>query len=407
MITFIKIAWRNILRNRARSFITIAAVAAGLCALIFLKSFVDGADHQMIANYTDLLAGHIQIHKAGFQKNMGLDKSINNEESIAAVLRKTPYVAAFAPRIKEFALISSSESSAGILLLGIDPAREQGVTTLHRKIQTGTFLSGADNDAILIGRQLADNLKVTVGDKVVVMGQAFDGSIAAAAYTVCGLLDAGAEELDKSMAFITLRAAQHLFVMENRISEIAVKTRNLDEIEAATQDLRGRCNRTTFEVLNWKEISPMIYQWLQFDQVFTGLFLFIVLLVVAGGILNTILMGVLERTKEFGIMLALGTKPSQIIFMVGAESLFLGLIGAGLGTLAGAGLVLLSGHTGIDLSSVSEALNDSYIGSMVYPLLRPVSVAVYAGIVLLLSIAVSVFPAVKASRLSPIEAIRS
>lgn len=407
MIPFIKIAWRNILRNRARSFITIAAVAAGLCALIFLKGFVDGADHQMVANYTDLFVGHIQIHKAGFQKSLGLDKSIHNEETIAAVLRKTPSVAAFTPRVKEFALISSPESSCGILLIGVDPEREQTVTTLHKKIRAGSFLSAGDNSRIVIGRRLAENLKVSAGDKVVIMGQAFDGSIAASAYTVAGLIEAGAEDLDKNLALITLRAAQDLFVMEGNISEIAVKTRSLDDIDAAAQDLRGRFNRKNFEVLSWKDISPMTYQWLQFDQIFTSLILFIVLLVVAGGILNTILMGVLERTKEFGIMLALGTKPSQIAWMVAAESFFLGLAGAGLGTLAGTGLVLISGRAGIDLSALSQALNNFYIGSVIYPVFRPVSVAVYAGIVLLLSIAVSVFPAIKASRLSPIEAIRS
>jgi len=394
------------LRNRARSFITIAAVAVGLCALIFLKAFIDGADHQMVSNYTDLFVGHLQIHKTGFQKNMGLDKSINNEESLSSVLRKTPSVEAFSPRVKEFALISSSEGSSGILLLGVDPEREKNVTTLHQKIREGENLLPQDKDQILIGRQLAENLGVTVGDKVVIMSQAFDGSIAAAAYDVKGLIDAGAEEIDKNLAIITLSAAQDLFVMERRISEIAVRLHQLDNVDSAGRELSRAFGRN-FEVLNWKDISPMTYQWLQFDQVFTGLILFIVLLVVAGGILNTILMGVLERTKEFGIMLALGTKPAQISLMVGLESFFLGLAGALLGAASGTSLILLFNKIGIDLSAISDALNSFYIGSVIYPIFSPLSVGLYAVIILLLSIAISVFPAIKASRLSPIEAIRS
>lgn len=406
MKTFVKIAFRNILRNKARSFITIAAVAVGLCALIFLKAFIDGADHQMVVNYTDLFVGHMEIHKTGFQKNMGLDKSINNEWSIVSVLQKTPSVAAASPRIKEFALISSSEGSAGILLLGVDPDKEKTVTNLDQKIREGSWLTPQEKDQILIGKQLAENLNVTAGDKVVIMSQAFDGSIAAAAYDVKGIIDTGTEEIDKNLAIITLAAAQDLFVMDRKISEIVVKLHNLDDLDLVQKELSRAVGRN-FEVLSWKDISPMTYQWLQFDQVFTGLILFIVLLVISAGILNTILMGVLERTKEFGIMLALGTKPRQISLMVGLESLFLGLIGAVLGSAAGSGLVLFFHLVGINLSAVSAALNSSYIGSVIYPLFSPFSVVLYAVIVLFVSIVISIFPASKAAKLSPIDAIRS
>lgn len=406
MATFLKIAWRNVLRNHARSAITITAISIGLCALIFLKAFVDGADYQMISNYTDLFVGHLQVHKAGFQKNMGLDKSINNEESVVSALRKIPEVQAFAPRVKDFALISSSEGSAGILLLGIDPARESRVTSLNKKIRDGQTLQDQDKDGILMGRQLAENLGVGVGDKVVLMSQAFDGSIAASAFDVTGLLEAGAEEIDKNLAIITLKAAQEFFAMEKRVSEIAIKLRDLKGSDETAAVLRRSLGRD-FEVLTWKEISPMTYQWLQFDQVFTSLILTVVLFIVAAGILNTVLMGVLERTKEFGIMLALGTKPDQIVLVIALESIILGIAGALAGTVLGVALVIFFNHVGIDLSSISQALNSFYIGSVIYPVLSTFSVIFYAVCVILISVAVSVFPARKASRLSPIEAIRS
>lgn len=406
MNTFVKIAWRNIARSPARSLITVSAIAIGLCSLIFLKGFVNGADQQMAENYTDLLIGHIQIHKTGFQKNMSIEKSMGGLENIKDALRKTPQTAAFSERVKDFALISSPEGSAGILLLGVDPVSEKNVSTIHRRLRRGEFLKKDDNDKILIGAQLSDNLKAGLGDKVVIMSQASDGSVAAAAYEVAGIIETGAEEIDKGLALITLKAAQDLLVLNGKVSEIVLKLGSLGEVDAATRLLKTKINQTKFEVLNWKEISPQVYQWLQFDAVFTNLILFIVLLVVATGILNTILMAVLERTREFGIMLALGTKPGQIVFTVTAESFFLGLIGTFIGALSGTCLVIFFGTNGIDLSVMSSALNNLYYDSIIYPRLDYVDIGIYSLIVLSVSIMISIIPALKASRLSPIEAIR-
>lgn len=406
MSPFTKIAWRNITRNKWRSALTIAAVSTGLGALIFLKGFVDGADRQMVENYTDLLTGHIQVHRAGFQKNMGLEKSIVHAEVLSTIFREISGIAAYASRIKDHALVSSAEGSSGVLLMGVDPEAEKTVSTIHRRVRQGAFLKKGEDHKILIGRILAENLKVALSDKVVVMTQASDGSMAAAAYEICGILEAGAEEIDGHLALISLDAARDLLVMGNRVSEVVVKADSLERIDKITEALRGRADLKRFEVLTWKDISPMTYQWLQFDQVFTALILFVVLIVAASGVLNTVLMGVLERTREFGIMLALGTKPAQISNMVAMESFFLGFIGAVIGTIAGAGLVFISGIKGIDLSVISSALNSFYIGSVVYPRLDVLSVVFYASVVLLTTLFVSVIPARKAARLTPIEAIR-
>ncbi len=405
MTIFIRIAWRNVVRNPARSLITIGAVAFGLAALIFLKSFVTGADHQMVANYTDLFIGHIQIHKLGFQKNMGLDKSINNPYSLARSLLDVPSVKAWSPRVKDFALVSSAENSAGVLLMGIDPINERHLSTLHERVRAGRWLEEGDDDKIVIGRQLAENLSVGLDDKIVVMSQGADGSLSASAFTVAGLLDAGGEEVDKSLAVITLSAAQDLLVLNRKISEIAIKATSLEEVDRTVKALRDKIDGQQFEVLSWKEISPMTYQWLQFDQVFTGLILVIVLLIVSTGILNTILMSVLERKREFGIMTALGTKPDQIVFLVAMESFILGSVGALAGGLAGYGLSRFFGARGIDLSAISDALNSFYIGSVIHPKADLASVGLYVGVILVVSVAVSMVPAHRAARLKPVDAL--
>ena len=406
MSTFTKIAWRNITRNQYRSSLTISAVAIGLASLVFLKSFIDGADRQMVENYTSLLTGSIQIHRTGFQKNMGLEKSITEASSIFASLKNISGIKAAAPRIKDYALISSPESSAGILLYGIDPAAEKKLTTINQRLRRGRFLTKEDKDKIIIGKDLSDQMKTDLGDKVVLMSQGADGSLAASAYEICGILDAGVEDIDKNLALITIEAARDLLVLDGKISEIAIAAGSLTDNDEIARSIKAKIDTNKYEVLTWKEISPMTYQWIQFDQVFTGLILFIVLLVVAAGILNTILMSVLERTREFGIMLALGTKPQQVTSMVAAESLMLSGIGIIFGAALGSGLVVLLGITGIDLSAISSALNSFYIGSVIYPRLNIADLCVYAGIVLLTSVLVSIFPAKKAAKLSPIEAIR-
>ncbi len=405
MTTFTRIAWRNVVRNPARSLITIGAVAFGLAALIFLKSFVTGADHQMVTNYTDLLIGHIQIHKLGFQKNMGLDKSINNPYSLARSLLDVATVKAWAPRVKDFALVSSAENSAGVLLMGIDPINERHLSTLHERVRAGRWLEEGDDEKIVIGEQLAENLNVGLDDKIVVMSQGADGSLSASAFTVAGLLDAGGEEVNKSLAVITLSAAQDLLVLNKKISEIAIKATSLEEVDRTVKALRDKIDGQQFEVLSWKEISPMTYQWMQFDQVFTGLILVIVLLIVSTGILNTILMSVLERKREFGIMAALGTRPDQIVFLVAMESFILGSVGALAGGLAGWGLSRFFGARGIDLSAISDALNSFYIGSVIHPKTDLASVGLYVGVVLMVSVAVSMVPAHRAARLKPVDAL--
>lgn len=404
MIIFLKIAWRNILRNKYRSLITIAAVAIGFASLIFIRAFVDGAHRQMIENYTDLVSSHIQIHKQGFQANMGLQRSIDNPDEISKALAANPRIISFSQRIKEYSLISSAEHSSGILLIGVQPQKEKEISKLYKRIRQGEFIS-SDNQ-IVVGKDLARLLNVSLGDKAVVVAQASDGSLASAAYRICGLLDTGAEEIDKGLAIISLNAAQELFVLGNRVSEFAVRADSIDGVEAISASIKNSLAAKGMEVLTWKEISPILLQWVEFDVAFINIILLVVLLVVAAGILNTLLMGILERTREFGIMLALGTKRIQILAMVGLESLILGIIGIFIGYAAGASASLYFGINGINLSAFSTALEDYYTGSIVYTCMSSGYLISYGLVVLLTSLIVSVYPAWRAANLKPVDAIR-
>ncbi len=407
MFTFIKIAWRNIIRNKKRSSITLSAVGFGLGALIFIWAFVDGAHKQMIENYTSLISGHIQIHAKGFHQKEQLETYITQPEEIKKSLKTNPNILSFTQRIKAAGLVSSSEHSAGVYILGIDPKHENKVSTIYKKIIEGAFLQENSDKEIVLGAGLANNLNVGLGEKIVIMSQALDGSIAAGAFHVKGLLDTGTEEIDKGIVIITHKAAEELFVMQDKTSEIAIRLKNVENAQHVSTIINQKLNSSELEILPWQEVSTVLEQWIEFDNGFVYLIIIVVMIVVAIGILNTVLMGVLERTREFGILLALGTKRKQILAMVAWESLFLGLIGSFFGSILGILLTIQLGKTGIDLSMFSNALTSFYMDPYIYPVSEIGHVVISVSLVLTISVFVSIYPAWHAANLKPVEAIRS
>ena len=406
MTTFIKIAFRNILRNKKRSLITISAVGFGLGALIFIWSFVEGAHKQMIQNYTSYITAQIQIQEKGYQNSQKLETYIDQPGDILTALNQSE-IAAFAPRIRAEALLSSAESSVGALVLGVVPDLEKKVSTLHKRLKKGIYLRAEENNKIVLGSTLARNLNVDIDDKLVIMGQALDGSIAGGAYYVAGILDTGVEEIDKGLALITHAAAEELFVMENKTTQIALKLLDVEASDQVTTNLKAQFSQSNLEILPWRDVSPILQQWLEYDNTFVWVIVFIVMVVVAIGILNTVLMGVLERTREFGILQAIGTKGNQIVTMVAWESIFLGIIGTLAGFILGLGLTLGFSQSGIDLSLFTGALNSFYMDSIIHPAIYWPRIFISVGLVLITSIVVSIYPAWLASKLEPVEAIRS
>jgi putative ABC transport system permease protein len=406
MRTFMKIAWRNIIRNKRRSLITVSAVGFGLGALIFVWSFVEGAHSQMIENYTSYLTGHIQVHAKGFAQKQKLETNIPDYQDLLTKIRHIDGVTAAAPRIRAVGLASSAAASSGVAIYGVDVPSEKVIGKLAARIKPGRFLSDNSATEIVIGKTTAENLDVSVGDKMVVMSQALDGSIASAAFTVCGLFDTGASEIDSGLAMISHEAAADLFVMNGATSEVAIKVAG-GHFTSTAKHIAGVLNRSDLEVLTWQQVTPMLEQWIEFDNGFTWVIVVIVMIVVAIGILNTVLMGVLERTREFGVLLALGTKESQILAMVGWESLFLGVIGSVVGIFIGLVFSYYFGHQGVNLTIFTTALNTFYMDPLIYPKVNWAHLMISTELVLLTSIAVSIYPAWHAAKLKPMDAMRS
>jgi putative ABC transport system permease protein len=408
MKTFFVIAWRNILRNRRRSLITIFAIGFGLGAMIFVRGYIDGAHLQMKENFTGLLMGHIQIHSKGFEKTMAINRVIKDPTPIESILQGRPEIVVYSRRVRTFSLFSTTENSVGGMLIGIDPVNESKVSKIRNSVVSGRFITAEDVRGIVLGNVLAENLLVTLGDKVVAMAQATDGTLGAEAFRVKGIIKTGVEEIDKGVAFVHLQDVQRMLVLKEAVTDFVIRVDSFDRLNGVAQVLKAKLPIDDLEIMTWSEISPILQQWMDFDEAFAYVFLLIVLVVIVAGILNTILMSLLERTREFGVMMALGTKGYQLALMVGIESFLLGLMGMIIGMMIGLSSTWIFSYWGIPISSkVKEAMASFFMSDVIYPTIEIEHVISSALVVLISSILISLYPAWKVSKLRPVKALHS
>ncbi len=404
---FLKIAARGIVRNPRRTLLTVSATAFGLAAFIFLYSFVDGYFNQMIDNSTGYVTGDLQIQHKAFRQEMMPELSLRQPGRMLETIRRQPLVAAAAPRVQTPVLISSAAQSQNILLLGIDPDSERKVTFIGRTVREGKALqSGQDRD-IMLGRKLAGKLGVRIGEKVVVMAQNTEGAIGSAAYRVAAIFETESEAFDNTIGFVSLRAGQSLLSLGDAISIIAVRLKDREQLAVASTAFKQALAQTSYIVVSWRDLLPEVAQIIDFVTLNLKLVIAIVFLVVAMGVMNTLLMSVMERTHEFGIMMALGTTPSQIVRLVLYESVVLAAVGSAAGYLSVVALVRYLAVRGIDLSAYTNALQTiPGITGVIYPQLRNSHLLIPLLLLFGVSTLAACYPGWRAGRLRPVEAIR-
>lgn len=404
---FLKIAWKNVLRRPTRTAITVSAIGLGLAFFVLLWSLADGLYAQLINNSIGFQLGHLQINATGFRQEYNPKIALNESDKITDWLEKDKRIKNYSKRIETPAFLYSATGSMGILLTGINPSEEAKVTVISRTISAGDYLDERDERSILIGKYLAENLGVDLGEKLIVTVSAADGTLAQEAFRVKGIFNTGVENFDKSLVFITLASAQRILTLEKKVSTIAVVLKEGAKVEEVEQDLKNEFGNVIYDIRSWKEIMPIIVQMIDLFNLILYLVLEIVFVVMAIGVSNTILMSVIERTREFGMLMAIGTSGSRIVKMVIFESIFIGIIGIIIGNAIGIILILAIGRIGIDLSLISSALRN-YPGlmRMVYPVIVIQHLIIPSLLLLLVNVLVSLYPSVKAARLKPMEAIR-
>jgi putative ABC transport system permease protein len=349
----LRLAIRNLLRQGKRTLFTGLSMLVGFVLASFFIGWADGTYNNIIDGFTRNRLGHIQIHRKGYLEDPSLYKTIKNPQAVTEALRDIPHVDSWAPRIYAAGLFSVGEKSAGGRIIGIDPQRENRTTGMAGKLVEGKYFTDAPNQA-LIGKTLVTVLGAKIGDELIIVSQAADGSIANDIYRIIASIDTGDPGLNRSAVYLSLSDAQELFVLPGQVHEIAVTVDRLSRVQEVTADLRRRLSGSGLEVDPWQVFASEFYKAMQADKNGMYLSLLVVVIVVAITILNTVLMSVLERQKEYGVLRAVGTRPGRIVGMVITETALLAAASIVLGSLLGFLLNLYFSRHGIALANPIE-----------------------------------------------------
>ena len=402
-------AWRNIWRNPRRTILTICAITFASVLLVFMLSFQFGSYETMINTSVKISTGHLQIQAEKYQEKKSVRYVIPEPRKIADIVSNIPEVAAYTLRGQAFALISSKNRTYGVVVTGIDPSGEANVSRIKKLVREGHFLSAADVNQAIVGKLLAKNLRVTIGDELTLLGQGRDGSIAATMLQVKGIFNSGIDEFDRSAMQIPLSTFQDIFTMDEAVHEIVVISRALSDVSRIKAKLQDRLSvlnsRKPLKTLDWQEIMPGLRQAIEMDLVSGLIFYGLLIIVVAFSILNTFLMAIFERTKEFGVMMAIGTSPQRLTKVLLFESMTMTLIGIIAGIILGIALTYYFQIHGIDFSGGSELLSQFGITGKMYPKLSLLSVSIGPLMVLFFTFFAALYPALKVRRLQPVKAM--
>jgi putative ABC transport system permease protein len=400
----IKIAWRNIWRHRMRSIVIIASVAAGLWAGLYLMAFYYGTSEQRVNTAISQEISHLQIHNPEFKKDYEVRYIIPGARGIIDEIAKMPGVKAVTGRTISRAMASTASGSSGIMLNGVDPPSEDIVTQLHSKIIDGRYLDSGKRNRMLVGQKLAHKLKLKVGSKAVFTFLDKDLAITSAAFRVEGIYKTQNTPYDEMNVFVRGEELNNLIGLPGSTNEIAILLESNNFIQTVYDRLKSE--HPDLLVETWKEISPEMDLIVSVTDQSMYIFMAIILLALAFGIINTMLMAVLERTRELGMLMALGMKKSGIFFMILWETIFLVMAGCPFGVLFSVVSVYYSGKYGLDLSVFQDSLASFGYAAIIYPKLETYHYVVMLVMVAATAIISSIFPARKALKLEPADAIR-
>jgi ABC-type lipoprotein release transport system permease subunit len=408
MKTLIRIAWRNLWRNRRRSIVVITSIGFGIFAMIISIGFMNGMMVQTVENTISTSLGHIAIHKKGYQEAMKLEYHFNPSERALHSVEKNPAVKAWAPRLMAQGMLRSSESARGVMMVGIDPAREKKVTKIYDyMLRDGVsrYLDGPDDDSIIISKSVADRLDLMVGDKLVLMMQDKNNEIIGVGMTVKGFFRTPVESFDKFVAFTGIRKLQEISGMGANITEINMILPDKGNVDSVKAGIVRALNDPGLEVLSWKDMAPNLVSAIKLFDSMMYIFFAIVFITVIFSVANTLIMAIMERFHEIGVMKSIGTRPSWIFTMIMIEAVNLGMVGLAAGIIAGLALVVITGVTGIDFSFYMESFRMFGTGNIIYPTIKAMHIVMSTVIVLMTTILAALYPAVKAARIKPLEAL--
>ncbi len=406
----LKLGLRNAGRRKGRSALTVAMLAFGTFLLVFSTALNEGPYADMTEMATGTWGGHLQVLNEGYLDSPSMYEFIEEPLGVVDALQARPHVVAATARLEAAGLLSVGERTAGAQLTGVMPENEPKVSTLPRTISQGEFLPTGevgDEDPlpIVLGDGLASRLDAKLGDEVVFLGQAADGSMAAELFTLVGVLDSGVDALDASMALVRLEDAQALFEMKDRAHRVVVRTEGLGHVGAVARGFTPQAEGA--KLYTWREINPSMVSSIESDRAGGFVFALVLMFMVALGAVNTTVMSVFERSQELGVMKALGTSPGTIVATVVWEAFVIGLLGVGLGALLAACLNEYMAQPHVGLEMFDEPIDFAgYQMFKIYPKNTVRGTIAYPAMILAATTLGAIWPAIRASLLDPVKAIR-
>ena len=400
----LKIAWRNIWRNKKRSLITVASILIAIFLSLIMRSMQLGPYKGMIDNVVGSYTGYIQLHHKGYWDNRSIDNSINVTSNLISQLSNTEGVEAVLPRLENYGLLSFGDLTKVISLNGVDFKKEQKLQDINSKLITG-FLPQNPKD-IIIGKGVASYFKVETNDTLVFVGQGYHGMLAADKFHISGIIDLKNPALNKVTAMMSLEDAQNLFSASGIVTSLVVDKNDNVQLKSLQKAISSKLD-SNYEVMNWQQMMPELQQTILADSVGGLLMIAILYMILIFGIFGTVLMMTQERKYEFGVLVSIGMKKGKLMFMVFIETIILSLLGVIMGVLLAYPIMLWKHYDPLVLPGTQAEMMENFGFNAEIPFyIQPDLPLVHASLIFIIALLVSLYPILIIKKLNPLHAMR-
>ncbi|HVM70452.1 MAG TPA: FtsX-like permease family protein [Anaerolineales bacterium] len=406
MQLYLRLAWRNIWRHRRRTIIIVLAMSLTLAMMMFYDGLMTGFTDAIYGNAVKVLGGNIQVHAVGYrsQANSTPLLPLADPQAVIKAAQSDPLVLAATQRINTGGLITNREGSFAVGITGVEPEKELNVNIIGQNVKAGRDLSSSDGDSILIGKGLADEMSVQVGDRVTLVGRSQHNQMRQRSMTVVGIFDLGLTDMEKQTVYISLAEAQNLYDLAGQSTEVAVFLKNIGPEASVIK--RMQASLSSYEIESYEANYPDLASAISTKGGVMNIFSVIIIAIAGVGILNLLLMAIYERTREIGMLGAMGLKPFQISLEFVLEGIMIGLVGVAVGIVFGLVINGFLMKVGLDFGSLSSVTSYmALVKSRVYPTWGLEKIGMRTSVTLFISAIAALIPAIEAGRREPAEAL--
>lgn len=402
----VRLAWRNIWRQKRRTLLTSSALAIAMLLALFTRSMQEGSYSHNLDNATRFYSGYLQLQHPEFSENQSIDKLLPADGRFMQRIEAIHGVTEIVPRIESFALGAAGEKSKGVMVLGVDPQREDNYSGLADRVADGRYFESDDERSVLVGSGLATYFKLKVGDEIALYGQGYHGTTAAGLFHIAGIVKFPSKPIDARIIYLPLKTAQDLYVTGEQVSAWVLHGEDVRSIPQLEKDARRQMGDQV-KVRNWADISPELAQQISLDRA-SGQFMILVLYGVVGfGLFATIVMMTLERQREFAVMLAAGMPRGKLQWISLLETLFLALTGVVLGLLITTPILVWFFYNPIPLSGdIALTMEEMGFDPIIPFSLAPELFVGQIGIILCLLVLCACYPLLRIGRLRIMQAMK-